>query len=166
MASAFWGMGIAVSGGCPERVGPARPPCQGKRSEPVADGLTTVEVTATIVTSARTRKAMTKTLTLVDRGISPRVCRRELADARPYREYGPAAHGSPPLASAYLPDQSGSCKHSRGAARSREAQQGARRDRCHAGTLGEGLTPAGRGRSAHRLRRQLYRDHVAASGAA
>jgi hypothetical protein len=31
----------------------------------------------------RTRKAMTKTFTLVDRGISPRVSRRKLPNARP-----------------------------------------------------------------------------------
>jgi hypothetical protein len=84
IASAFCGSGISGTGACPERVGPARPPCQGKRSEPVADGLTTVEVMATIATSARTRKAMAKTFTLVDRGISPRVSRRELPNARPF----------------------------------------------------------------------------------
>jgi hypothetical protein len=67
------GIHRSATGGCPESAGPVGPPCQGNRSEPVAEGRTTVDVTARMVTSVTTRKARTKTLTLADRGISPRV---------------------------------------------------------------------------------------------
>src|SRR2546428_9579927 len=92
-------MGITATGGCPESAGPVGPPCQGNRSEPVAEGRTAVDVTARMVASVTTRKARTKTLTLADRGISPRVSRRELPDApQPLRSSGLGFAGarSPP----------------------------------------------------------------------